>query len=158
MREVTPTEVARFVAEEARTLNERRYRDWLALFTSDGRYWVPLQAEAQPESPLHASLADEDPVLLAIRIERLANPRAHSMHGGVRSLHTLGPSHVGPIEGGEIAVSTPFQYLEVKGDRQVLLGGVWRHRLRVGESLKIARKRVDLLNAGSPHEAIHLFP
>jgi len=38
---------AELVAHEARLLDERRHDEWLALFTEDGRYWVPLQGAAQ---------------------------------------------------------------------------------------------------------------
>jgi 3-phenylpropionate/cinnamic acid dioxygenase small subunit len=36
-------ELLDFVAHEARLLDAERLDDWLALFTEDGRYWVPLQ-------------------------------------------------------------------------------------------------------------------
>ena len=78
-----------FVLDEAQALNERRYDDWLAMFAEQGRYWVPLQGDAQPDEPGHACIADEDRILLAIRIERLKSPRAHSMAPGVASLHVI---------------------------------------------------------------------
>lgn len=155
------SQLVSFVMDEARALNERRYDDWLALFDSDGRYWVPLQGAAQPDEPGHASLADEDRILLDIRIERLRNPRAHSMERGVSSLHVLQPPQVEDAEPdcSDYRVVTPFTYAEVKGERQTLLVGTWRHRLRLKDGrLKIVLKRVDLLNAGAAHEAIHLFP
>ena len=83
------------------------------------------------------------------------------MAPGVSSLHVLQQPRVeaSDPQGDEYRVTTPFVYVEVKGDRQSLLAGTWRHRLRtVNDSLRIVQKRVDLLNASSPHEAIHLFP
>ena len=35
------SECERFLIHEARLLDDRRFRDWMALFTEDGSYWVP---------------------------------------------------------------------------------------------------------------------
>ena len=153
--------LVRFVLDEARALNERRYGDWLAMFAAAGRYWVPLQGKAQPDGALAASLADEDRVLLSIRIERLQSPRAWSMGSGVASLHVVQQPQVleSDEQAGTFRMTTPFTYVETKGDRQFLLAGTWKHRLVVEDGgLKIALKRVDLVNPGAAHEAIHLFP
>jgi 3-phenylpropionate/cinnamic acid dioxygenase small subunit len=36
-------EIAEFLYREAELLDERRYRDWLALLTDDIRYWMPMR-------------------------------------------------------------------------------------------------------------------
>jgi 3-phenylpropionate/cinnamic acid dioxygenase small subunit len=156
-----PDGAVHFVLDEARALNERRYEDWLGMFAIDGRYWVPLQGDAQPGDACVVSLADEDRVLLAIRIERLKSSRAWSMESGVASLHVVQQPMVvaRDLQDDDIHLVTPFTYVETKAGRQTLLAGTWKHRL-VAEAggWKIALKRVDLLNAGAAHEAIHLFP
>ncbi|TFZ00850.1 aromatic-ring-hydroxylating dioxygenase subunit beta [Ramlibacter henchirensis] len=147
-----------FIAHEAHLLDAQRYDEWLALFAEDGRYWVPLQGAAQTEGALHNSLADEDRLLLSLRIERLKNPRAHSQHPASRCQHLLqAPVQVQADEGN--AWRTPFLYIESRGERQVLLAGSYTHRLaRVGGDWRIRLKRVDLLDAGKPLPAIQLFP
>jgi len=158
---VWETALVQFVLDEAKALNEGRYEDWLALFAHDGCYWVPLNGERQADPVNHASIAYEDTVLLAIRVRRIGNPRAHSMAPGVSSLHVVQQPRVDApdAQDGEYRVTTPFVYVELKGERQLLLAGTWRHRLRAqNDSLRIVQKRVDLLNASAPHEAIHLFP
>jgi len=53
---------------------------------------------------------------------------------------------------------TPFVYVEARGDEQVTLTGTVRHELRVEDGgLRIALKRVDLLNAGAALPTIYLF-
>jgi 3-phenylpropionate/cinnamic acid dioxygenase small subunit len=151
----------RFVLDEAQALNERRYEDWLGLFAERGRYWVPLRGAAQADEPGHASLADEDRLLLAIRIERLKSPRAHSMEPGVASLHVIQTPKIvaSDADRNEYMLLTPFTYVERRGGRQQQLAGMWRHRLEWADgALKIVLKRVDLLDAGAAHEAIYLFP
>lgn len=152
---------AEFVAHEARLLDERRHDEWLALFTDDGRYWVPLQGAAQPEGAAHNALADEDPLLLKLRIERLKNPRAHSQHPPSRCQHVLQASVVTREDpsAGTCELRTPFVYVEARGDRQLTLAGTCVHRLvKVGSDWRIRLKRVDLLDAGAPLPAIQLFP
>lgn len=159
---VSEAALVQFVLDEAKALNEGRYEDWLALFADDGCYWVPLDGERQPDPVNHASIAYEDALLLAIRVRRIGSPRAHSMAPGVRSLHVVQQPRVeaSQSQGDEYRVSAPFVYVEVKGERQFMLAGTWRHRLRVQSDnrLRIVQKRVDLLNASAAHEAIHLFP
>ena len=43
MNEDLCCEIEQFLYREARLLDERRFRDWLALFTEDARYWTTGQ-------------------------------------------------------------------------------------------------------------------
>ena len=136
-----------------------RYDEWLSLFAPEGLYWVPLNGDRQADPDSSASLAYEDRLMLQTRIQRLQGPRAHSLEPGVRSLHVLQMPRIEAASDVEISLYTPFLYTETCGDRQTVLAGTWRHRLRPSEAgLHIVLKRVDLLQAGSALEAIQLFP
>ena len=39
-----------FLIHEAQLLDERRFRDWMALFTEDGTYWVPAVPDRRARS------------------------------------------------------------------------------------------------------------
>lgn len=162
MTYASETAAVELVLEEARALNEARYADWLANFADDGCYWVPRDGDQQADALNHASLAYEDRLLLAIRVQRLGNPRAHSMEPGVRSVHVIQQPRIerqGGSTSAEYSLRTPFIYTESRGERQVTLAGTWRHRLRdTPQGLRIVLKRVDLLNAAAAHESIYLFP
>ncbi|HEU5293619.1 MAG TPA: aromatic-ring-hydroxylating dioxygenase subunit beta [Burkholderiaceae bacterium] len=150
-----------FVAHEAHLLDERRHDEWLALFTDDGRYWVPLQAAAQEEGAAHNALADEDRLLLQLRIERLTSARAHSQHPPSRCQHVLQASTITLDDeaSGRCELRTPFLYVESRGERQLMLAGTTFHRLvKAGSDWRIRLKRVDLLDAGAALPAIQLFP
>ena len=149
-----------FVAAEAALLDAGRFDDWLALFAEDGHYWVPLQGAAQADPVSHNSIAYEDRLLLALRIERLKNPRAHSQHPASHSQHVLQRSRIEREDdgSGEVLLHTPFLYVESRGEQQLLLAGSLRHRLvRTVAGWAIRQKRVDLLNAGRALPAIQLF-
>jgi 3-phenylpropionate/cinnamic acid dioxygenase small subunit len=153
---MTPQE---FIAHEAQLLDAQRYDDWLALFADDGRYWVPLRGAEQAEGEAHNALADEDKLLLALRVQRLANPKAHSQHPRSRSQHVLQASQQVAGDADSCELRTPFLYIESRGERQLLLAGTATHRLvRAGDAWRIRLKRVDLLDAGTPLPAIQLFP
>ena len=157
----TERELCDFVVNEAALIDARRFDEWLALFADDGRYWVPLQGEAQADDAQHNALADEDKLLLTLRVERLKSPRAHSQHPPSRCQHVLQQPRVvqSDLEAGRCELRTPFIYVESRGERQLTLAGVARHRLvRRGQAWQIALKRVDLLNAGDALPAIQLFP
>jgi len=153
-------ELADFIAMEAALLDAGRHDEWLALFIDEGRYWVPLKGAEQSDPDSHNSLAYEDRLLLALRIERLKSPRAHSQQPRSACQHVLQASRIeaGGSDDGEFRMRTPFLYLEVRGDEQILLAGAYRHRLvRVDGAWKIREKRVDLLAPERPLPAIQLF-
>ena len=155
---MTPQE---FIAHEARLVDEQRFDEWLALFADDGRYWVPLAGAAQAEGQAFNALADEDRLLLSLRVQRLKNPKAHSQHPRSRCQHVLQASRTVAADeaAGTCELRTPFLYIESRGARQLLLAGSATHRLvRAGDAWRIRLKRVDLLDAGEPLPAIQLFP
>lgn len=150
-----------FVAAEAALLDEGRFDDWLALFAEDGRYWVPLLGARQADPLSHNSLAYEDRLLLRLRVERMKNPRAYSLHPPSRCQHVLQRSQVEQIDAdaGTAALRTPFVYVESRGDRRQMLTGRYRHEvIRAADGgLRIHLKRVDLLDAEQPLPALQLF-
>jgi 3-phenylpropionate/cinnamic acid dioxygenase small subunit len=77
---------ADFVVHEARLLDARRFRDWMALFADDGTYWVP--AVPDQKSPFdQASLFYVDRDLMKTRIDRLDHPRIHVQTPPSRTAH-----------------------------------------------------------------------
>jgi 3-phenylpropionate/cinnamic acid dioxygenase small subunit len=122
---------------------------------------VPLQGAAQAEGASHNALADEDRLLLALRIERLKNPRAHSQHPPSHCQHILQPATLlrADEDIGRYETCTPFVYIESRGARQLMLAGNVKHRLvRLEGRLQIELKRIDLLNPDAALPAIQLFP
>ena len=146
-------EVERFLLQEARLLDERRFSAWLELFADDGVYWLPTRPDqASPQEAL--SLIYEPRALLAVRVARLERPDMHVQSPPSRTVH-----HVSAIEvdsdGADVIA------------RSALIVGEWRagesrwfaarvlHRLRrTPPGLRIALKRVDLADSEAPHRAL----
>ncbi|MFJ1302547.1 aromatic-ring-hydroxylating dioxygenase subunit beta [Pseudomonadota bacterium AL_CKDN230030165-1A_HGKHYDSX7] len=152
-----------FVYTEARLLDEQRFDAWLALFTADGHYWMPL-AHDQQDARLHASLMYEDQLLLRVRIERLAGNRTFSQQPRSRSHHLLQaptvehdhPEH--QPDQGRYVVRSAFHYVESRQDEQTLYAGWATHHLVDQDgALRMRLKRVDLLNCDAAFGNIQLF-
>jgi 3-phenylpropionate/cinnamic acid dioxygenase small subunit len=154
-------EAVDFVYMETSLLDEERYHEWLDLFAEDGRYWVPLKGTHQAEAEKHNSIADEDKMLLSLRIERLRAGLAHSQQPKSSMQHVLQQPVLLEIreDKGTFTLRTPFVYAESRGDDMVTLYGHYIHKLvREQNKLRISLKRVNLVNAGSRLPMIQLFP
>jgi 3-phenylpropionate/cinnamic acid dioxygenase small subunit len=146
---------------DALLLDEERYDEWLALFAEDGRYWVPLKGRLQTQSEKFNAIADEDRLLLALRIDRLKAGRAHSQQPTSSMQHVLqAPMLMEAHEGaGAFVLRTAFSYAESRGEDLVTLHGHYIHRIvTVDGQLRIALKRVNLVNAHARLPMIQLFP
>lgn len=157
---ITREDLIKFILNEARLLDEKRFEEWYALFPEDGVYWMPLQHD-QPDALSYNSLMYEDKLLMRLRIDRFSHARAFSQQPVSRSLHVLqqpGIERMDPVK-NEFLVRTPFTYMEARADDQLVLGAVAWHTLFVSASggLQIRMKRVNLLNCDSALPSIQLF-
>jgi benzoate/toluate 1,2-dioxygenase beta subunit len=145
-----------FLFEEARLLDARRFRDWMALFAEDGTYWVP--ATRDQKSPFdHVSLFYDDRALMKTRIDRLEHPRIHIQTPPSHTAHLVGNVMVDEADdaAGHYVVSSTVIMVEYRDDRQRVFGGRQTHTLRrAGAGFSIVQKRVDLVNCDAAFEAM----
>jgi 3-phenylpropionate/cinnamic acid dioxygenase small subunit len=148
-----------FVVREARLLDDKRYAEWLDLWTDDGIYWVPLTPE-QTEGIHHNSHLYEDKLLRELRVERLKSPRAYSQQPPSRALHLLQAPTLESSDAGaqRFVLRTPFHYTEAQGDEiQTFVGTAFHHLVQGQGRLRMRMKRVDLLNGEAALPAVQLF-
>jgi 3-phenylpropionate/cinnamic acid dioxygenase small subunit len=145
-----------FIIHEARLLDERRFRDWMALFDDDGTYWVP--AVPGQQSPFdQASLFYDDRDLMKTRVDRLEHPRIHVQTPPSRTAHLVGNVVVEGADQvkGEFSIGSTVIMVEYRDDAQRVFAGRQSHRLRRhGDTFRIVQKRVDLINCDSAFEAM----
>jgi benzoate/toluate 1,2-dioxygenase beta subunit len=142
------------IAREAALLDERRYEDWLSLYTVDAWYWVPHRPE-QTSPRDEISLFYDDRMLLETRVRRLMTAIAHAETPRTRTLRVVGRAAVAPSAeaGCDFVATAKFVMIEYRLNAQHLYGGTSRYGLRrAGEGFAIAWKRVDLVNAEGTHE------
>jgi benzoate/toluate 1,2-dioxygenase beta subunit len=145
-----------FLVKEARLLDDRRFREWMDLFTEDGVYWVPaVSGQASPHD--QASLFFDDRQLMKTRVDRLEHPLIHVQMPASRTVHIVGNLIVEQHDAAanEYTVSSSMIMAEYRLDQQRIFAGRQYHRLRGAlDDLRIAHKRVDLVNCDSAFEAI----
>ena len=158
-RTTTPVDRAvleAFLFEEARLLVMRRFRDWMALFSDDGTYWVP--ATTDQKSPYdQVSLFFDDRDLMKTRIDRLEHPRIHIQTPPSRTAHLVGNVMLDNADdaAGEYAVSSTVIMMEYREDHQRVFAGRQIHKLRrTADGFRIVQKRVNLVNCDSAFEAM----
>ena len=156
----TREEVIDFIYSEARMLDEGRFTEWLALWLEDGHYWMPLNYDQS--SPVNeTSLLYEDNFMLRLRVDRLNGERTFSQKPKSRCHHVLQRPFIDEFdaETGEFKTNTSMHYVETRLDTQQLLAVTATHELkRVDGKLRIANKKVELLNCDAAFTGIQLLP
>jgi 3-phenylpropionate/cinnamic acid dioxygenase small subunit len=143
-----------FLLHEARLLDEGKFDDWLALFTADAWYWVPSEPD-QADPVETVSLIYDDRRLLETRVRRLASPRMYSQEPRSRTSRIIGNISVEQSDPNSCTVRSKFMMIEYRREQQRVFGGTAQHRLvRVDGRIRIAWKRVDLVNCDAPLDGI----
>ena len=149
-----------FIYAEARMLDEGRFNDWLALWMPEGHYWMPLDYK-QADPVTATSLLYEDNFMLRLRVERLEGERTFSQKPKSRCHHVLNRPFVDTYdsEANRYVTNTAMHYVETRLDDQQLLAITATHELTMVEGeIRIANKRVDLLNCDAAFGNIQLLP
>ena len=153
----TLDEVSPFLFHEARLLDTRRWHDWLALFAEGGMYWAPLTFD-QSDPINHASLFYEDALLREVRAQRLEEKRAWSQQPVTQAARIVANIMLLPEEDGQLVVTSTFHMLEWRRHDHRMLGGQYTHHLRrEAGGLRIALKRVDLINREDVQDTLETF-
>ena len=79
--------LSQFLYDEAALLDARDWDGWGRLFVPEGTYWVPA-ARGQVDSLNHVSLVNDNALLREVRLGRLKNGDATSLHGRPNSSST----------------------------------------------------------------------
>jgi len=143
-----------FLVFEARLLDEARFDDWVALFLPDATYWVPSEPEqASPRDTV--SLIYDDRRLLETRVRRLSSPRIYSQEPRSRTSRIVTNVTIEEQADGRCTLRSKFMMIEFRRDDQRIFGGTYRHHLvRAEDQIRIAMKRVDLVNCDMPLDGL----
>lgn len=146
-------EVERFLYDEAALLDERRMHDWLALFTEDAHYWMPIrrtrtvdQLDQEFTAPGEMAFFDDDRRMLEMRIKKLDTGYSWSEDPPSRTRHLITNVRILEVNGDEVTVASNFILYRTRlATDEDLWVGMRRDVLRrVNGSWKIARRHVFL--------------
>jgi len=146
-------EVERLYALEVYLLDERRFHEWLELFTDDATYDVRVRESVQPPEAAgslyqypEAPVYDEDHAFTAIRVKRLETRLAHAEQPPSLTRHLITNVLIHDGTTDVLRVSSHFQvYQHRPGASEHVFYGKREDTLRRGpEDWQIAQRRVVL--------------
>jgi 3-phenylpropionate/cinnamic acid dioxygenase small subunit len=156
-------EVEAFLFREARLLDERKFEDWIELFTDDAVYWMPgrtnpWRAQGVEESvnkPGELALFEETKGTLATRVARLRTGLAWAEEPPSRTRHLIANVEVeaGSQPAELVARSNFLVYrAQLERDKDLFVGAREDVLRRVDGNLKIVRRTLLMedvvLNSG----------
>jgi 3-phenylpropionate/cinnamic acid dioxygenase small subunit len=138
---------------EAACLDERRWSDWLTLYTEDAEFWVPAwDDEARPTNDPQSQLSliyYNRRAGLEDRVWRIESGQSPASSPFVRTCHLITNIQLTDVADGQPHVSSHWQVNIYRPEKQQAFSyfGFYTHVLRQeGESLRIAKKKITLLN------------
>ncbi len=166
MRDEVIREVEQFLYREARLLDNRRFHEWLELFTDDVRYWMAGRSNRYPRSSKaiaildparyveddrtredELAILDESKETLAARVARLDTGMAWAEDPPSRTRHLIANVEVeaGDNE-AEITAYSNFIVYRSRAEREedFYVGAREDVLRREGGAWKIARRRLTL--------------
>ncbi|MFT4826531.1 MAG: benzoate/toluate 1,2-dioxygenase beta subunit, partial [Cryomorphaceae bacterium] len=132
--------------------------NWMALYTDDGTYWMPVR-ENQTDPLNEISILYENRTLMAVRCNNFGHRLAPSMEYPVRCNHIVSNIRIAEEDQtqGTLTVTSKFQAV-VYYREQTLYAGRYTHKLqRVSDGYQIQQKRVDLINCDAPHKSLLIY-
>jgi benzoate/toluate 1,2-dioxygenase beta subunit len=148
--------IRELIRRETACLNDGDLDAWMALFTDDGYYWMPLEVEQQSPDE-HDSLIYDNKPLMEIRRNNLGHPLSPSMDFPVRSVRILSELDISAAPQGDCVVRTSVIAM-INHKRQDVYGAQLTYRVcEDGDGWRIRSKRVDLINADSPLDTIMIY-
>ncbi len=159
-------EVEQFLYREARLLDERRFNEWLDLFTDDVRYWMGARANRYPRNSKaisilspnryveddktradELSILDETKETLSARVARLETGMAWAEDPPSRTRHVITNIEVAPGEtGADLKVYSNFIVYRSRAESEedFYVGGRQDVLRRIDGAWKIARRKLTL--------------
>jgi 3-phenylpropionate/cinnamic acid dioxygenase small subunit len=147
------TRCADLLYREAAYLDERRWTEWLELYTTDAEFWIPAWDEdgkptSDPQSQLSLIYYDRR-AGLEDRIWRIDSGLSAASSPWVRTCHLISNIRITEVINGHPQVASHWQVNVYRPEKQhsFTYFGFYEHSLQAAdERLRIAKKKIVLLN------------
>lgn len=157
-----------FLYHEAELLDDRRFREWWALFADDAIYWMPVRKnvlagpgdvadELEPRGG-NAYFSDTKEAL-RLRVERLYTGSAWAESPPSRTRHLVSNIRIKRQAGDELEVHSNFLVYRTRleHDRDLYAGGRIDRLRRAGDRFMIAHRTIILDQAILDAKNISVF-
>lgn len=152
----TQQAVEQFLYRQAELLDAKRWQDYIDLFTDDGIYWMPANADHEHWEGV-PSIFIEDKNTMAVRMKRVLHPEAWSQVPIWETNHIVSNVVIQDISPeGDVVVRSRFQMIELRREDVRHFAGRYLHVLKKGQndSYLIQKQRVDMFNAQATYEFV----
>lgn len=159
----TPTvaEADRLLYSEARLLDERRFEEWLELFTEDGLYWLPIHEDADRDAATSSiSIIYDDKTRREERVFRTLRTAVLDQNPRSRTVHAVTNVEVDPEPvDGDARVWCVQTVSEMRpggpgqvglNDQRTFVGRCEYRVRRVEGEWKFSMKKLTLINSDQP--------
>jgi p-cumate 2,3-dioxygenase beta subunit len=153
-------DVEEFLYDEADLLDGWRLHEWLALFSTEGRYLVPATDKPDGDPLRDLFLIQDDRFLLEQRINSLLTRAAHAEYPHSRTRRLLSNIRAEAREDGRIEVRANFVVFRVRNAIVDTYMGQYAHvleRTEAGGFSFLTRKAVLDLDALRPHGKVSVI-
>lgn len=147
-------DVQQFLFREARMLDERRFKEWVELFTEDVLYWAPIltnrtgrDAKLEVQKFGESAHFEDGKTSLTNRVKRFDTGMAWAEVPPSRTRHLISNIEVERIDGGEdVQVRSSFLVYRshLEHDEEIYAGARKDVLRRSGDSWAIARREIHL--------------
>ncbi len=149
-------EIEQFLYREAELLDERRYEEWLDLFTDDAHYFMPMRRNVPHDEPereftrpgLDVNWFDEGKDTLSRRVKQILTGIHWAEEPPSRVCHMISNVQVltGTLGDGELTVKSRFLVYRnrVETETDFLVGKREDVLRRVNSGWQIARRKIVL--------------
>jgi 3-phenylpropionate/cinnamic acid dioxygenase small subunit len=151
---ITRDEVEEFLYHEAELLDERRYEEWLELFTEDTHYWMPMRRNVPADEPdreftregTDVNWFDEGKDTLTRRVKQIRTGVHWAEQPPSRTCHMVSNVQILEARPEEVAVKSRFLLYRnrVETETDFLVGKREDLLRREGGLLRIARRKIIL--------------
>jgi 3-phenylpropionate/cinnamic acid dioxygenase small subunit len=139
------------IYREARLLDEKKWHDWLALYTEDALFWMPswageYETTSDPELELNLIYL-KGRAHLEDRVFRLETGESFASVPMARTAHVVGGVTVDATDDGEIKARAGWMVHSYGIHGGITRGGWYEYTLRRGgDALRIARKKITMID------------
>ena len=144
-----------FLYRQAGLLDDRKWREWIDLFTPDGLYWMPPDPSYKTWDGTPAIFA-EDKNLMNVRMKRVLHPDAWSQRPLWGTNHVVSNVSIQKIKpNGDVEVKSRFHMMELRRDDVRYFAGSYFHKLiKIKNEYRIKLQRVDMTNAQAAYDYV----
>lgn len=158
-------EINHYLIFEARLLDERRFEEWLDLFTHDATYFMPGRSNAWQSGTVADSIGkpgelavfEDTRATLATRVKRLRTGKAWGENPPSRTRHLITNVDIEPADGDPDALRVRSNFIvyraQLEHDKDIFVGSRDDRISKVGGEWKIASRTIlmeDVVHNSKP--------